>query len=141
MAGHASSERWIEIGRGRSGDLSAIAADPRFHESGRGGTVREKHGGLRDPQTPREQHRRSRLRRLTPPLSVSGIDRSIRRGSTVLKWYLDCSPSDLSSGKKEPTGLRLDDKREEITLTKPIQQSQKLKTTEKKRSLSRSTLK
>ncbi|XP_050105389.1 uncharacterized protein LOC126585035 [Malus sylvestris] len=44
------SER--ERGRGRSGDLSTLAADPRFHESGRGGTVREKHGGpsgLADP--------------------------------------------------------------------------------------------
>ncbi|RXH75923.1 hypothetical protein DVH24_042710 [Malus domestica] len=58
MAGHASSERWIETdgarerGRGRSGDLSTLAVDPRFHESGRGGTVREKHGGpsgLADP--------------------------------------------------------------------------------------------
>ncbi|TQD77967.1 hypothetical protein C1H46_036500 [Malus baccata] len=46
MGGHASNgEREIERerGRGRSGDLSTIAADPRFHECERG-EVREKLG-------------------------------------------------------------------------------------------------
>ncbi|TQD85321.1 hypothetical protein C1H46_029120 [Malus baccata] len=118
MADHTSSERWIEIVRGRSGDLSAIAADPRFHESGRGGTVRKKHGGPSGPVDPA---------RTTQTGCACAVD---DRGS---QRHPDCniesslilipksSPPDLSSGKKEPTGLRLDDKREEITLTKPKQ--------------------
>ncbi|KAM1175801.1 hypothetical protein ACFX19_028754 [Malus domestica] len=96
MAGHASSERWIETdgAREREGEEGVGISAPLlqildFMRVGEGGQSEKSMGGLQDSQTPQERHRRSRLRRLTPHFSVSGIDRSIRRGSTVLKWYLD----------------------------------------------------
>ncbi|KAM2932164.1 hypothetical protein FF1_040263 [Malus domestica] len=81
MAGHASSERWIETdgAREREGEEGVGISAPLlqildFMRVGEGGQSEKSMGGFRDSQTPQERHRRSRLRRLTPHFSVSGID-------------------------------------------------------------------